>query len=360
MSNIAVLAGDGVGPEVVKEGIRVLTALADKWGQKFEFSEAAVGGAALDLYGVPLPDDTLKLAQSSDAVLLGAVGGPKWDKVEYDKRPEQALLDLRRKLGLYANLRPVCVFAALVDSTPLKAEVVNGVDLVVVRELTGGIYFGNPRGLQDNDGQLIGINTEIYTSAEVERIARKAFEIARTRRQQVTSVDKANVLESSLAWRKTVSKVKEDYPEIELNNMLVDNCAMQLIRNPGQFDVIVTTNMFGDILSDEAAMLAGSLGMLPSASLGGEVGLYEPVHGSAPDIAGEGLANPIGLILSCGMMLRYSFGLADAANEVESAVEKVVAAGHRTQDICPKGMTPINTSRMGELIATEIISTSGG
>ncbi len=355
MFNIAVLAGDGIGPEVVKQGLRVLHAVAERWNQRFEFKEAAVGGAAIDLYGWPLPEDSLRLAQTSDAVLLGAVGGPKWEEVEYEKRPEQALLDLRQKLGLYANLRPVRPLASLLDSSPLKPELVKGVDLMVVRELTGGIYFGSPRGLHENDGQLTGFNTEVYTSAEVERIARKAFEIAGGRSKRVTSVDKANVLESSLAWRKVVSKVKQDYPEVELNHMLVDNCAMQLIRNPGQFDVLVTTNMFGDILSDEAAMLTGSLGMLPSASLGGEVGLYEPAHGSAPDIAGKDQANPIGLILSCAMMLRHSFDLEDAAGRLEGAVEKVVAAGHRTQDICPKGATPVGTARMGELIAAEII-----
>lgn len=354
MYRITLLPGDGVGREIVPEAVRVLEAVAKRRGRHFEFREAVVGGAAIDRFGVPLPDETLKAALEADAVLLGAVGGPKWEGLDYAIRPERALLGLRAQLGTFANLRPAAVFSMLADASTLKREVIDGIDIMVVRELTGGIYFGTPRGVTPYEGGERGINTEVYTTPEIERIARVAFGLARKRRRLVTSVDKANVLEATELWRKVVTKVHAEFPDVELKHMYVDNCAMQLIRWPKQFDVIVTTNLFGDILSDEASMLTGSIGMLPSASLGGRVGLYEPIHGSAPDIAGKDVANPIGTILSAAMMLRHSFDLEDDAAAIEWAVFRVLERGYRTADIMQPGMTKTGTREMGGLIADAI------
>jgi 3-isopropylmalate dehydrogenase len=348
------LPGDGVGREIVPEAVRVLETVAKRRGRRFEFREALVGGAAIDRVGVPLPDETLKAALEGDAVLLGAVGGPKWEGLDYAIRPERALLGLREQLGTFANLRPAVVFPMLADASPLRREIIDGIDILVVRELTGGIYFGKPRGVESFEGGERGINTEVYTTPEIERIARVAFGLARKRRRLVTSVDKANVLESAELWRKVVTKVHAEFPDVELKHMYVDNCAMQLIRWPKQFDVIVTTNLFGDILSDEASMLTGSIGMLPSASLGGRVGLYEPIHGSAPDIAGKEVANPIATILSAAMMLRHSFDLEDDAAAIERAVSRVLVRGYRTADIMQPSMTKTGTREMGGLIADAI------
>ena len=353
---IAILPGDGIGPEIVPAAMKVLEAAGRLHGLAFTFKEACVGGCAVDQYGMPLPDETLSLARQADSVLLGAVGGPKWDGLDYKLRPERALLGLRKDLGLYANLRPARLFRELLDASPLKREVVNGTDLIIVRELTGGIYFGTPKGIKPYRGGERGINTEVYTTKEIQRIARVAFEVARKRRRHVTSVDKANVLESSALWRKVVDEVHKDFSDVELSHLYVDNCAMQLIRNPRQFDVIVTTNMFGDILSDEAAMLTGSIGMLPSASLGSRsFGLYEPIHGAAPDIAGKDCANPIATILSGAMMLRHSFGQEKAADDIEQAVQGVLAHGYRTPDIMSDGMKPVGTREMGDLIITQLL-----
>jgi 3-isopropylmalate dehydrogenase len=318
-----------------------------------------VGGASIDAHGVPLTDEVLELALETDAVLLGAVGGPKWENLDYSIRPERALLALRKELNLFANLRPAKIYRALADASTLKREVIEDVDLVVVRELTGGLYFGTPKGIELlPDGTERGINTLVYTTPEIERIARVAFDVAGKRRKKVTSVDKANVLEATELWRKVVTGVAKDFPDVELSHMYVDNCAMQLIRDPGQFDVIVTENTFGDILSDEAAMLTGSIGMLPSASLGtgwdGGRAMYEPIHGSAPDIAGQDMANPIATILSIAMMLRFSFDMNDAAEEIERAVETVLNKGLRTQDIYQKGTKKIGCKEMGEAIMGEL------
>lgn len=351
---ITLLPGDGVGREIVPQAVRVLEAVAKKRGRRFEFREALVGGAAIDRFGIPLPDETLQAALKADAVLLGAVGGPKWEGLDYSVRPERALLGLRERLGTFANLRPAVVFPMLADASPLKREIIDGIDILVVRELTGGIYFGKPRGVEPFEGGERGINTEVYTTPEIERIARVAFGLARKRRKLVTSVDKANVLEATELWRKVVTKVHAEFPDVELKHQYVDNCAMQLIRWPKQFDVIVTTNLFGDILSDEASMLTGSIGMLPSASLGGRVGLYEPIHGSAPDIAGQDVANPIATILSAAMMLRHSFDLEDDAAAIERAVSRVLEQGYRTADIMQPAMTKTGTREMGGLIAEAI------
>ena len=321
---IAVLPGDGIGPEIMREARKVLDVVAARAGVRFAMEEGLVGGAPTTAYGTPLPEHVMKMAAASDAVLLGAVGGPKWESLDYSLRPERGLLGLRSGLGLFANLRPVVVFDDLIDASPLKPAVVRGVDLLIIRELLGDAYFGKPRGVRVENGQRIGINTIVYTEAEIRRIAKVAFEIARTRCRKLLSVDKANVLETTELWRDVVTEVGRDYPDVELQHMYVDNCAMQLIRNPGQFDVIVTTNMFGDILSDEASMLTGSLGMLPSASQGEKTAMYEPSHGSAPDIAGKGIANPLATILSAAMMLRHSFGMAEAAAIVEKAVRAVL------------------------------------
>ena len=353
---IAVIPGDGIGPEVTAEAIKALDAVGEKFGHKFEYTYLLAGGAAIDKTGRCLPEETDEKAKNSDAVLLGAVGGPKWDSLPGDERPEKALLGLRKALGLYANLRPAIMFDELKSACPLKDEkVIGGLDLLVVRELTGGIYFGE-RGTVDTDNMgKAAYDVEMYSEKEVERVARTAFEMAMKRNKKVTSVDKANVLESSRLWRKTVAKVAADYPEVELDNFYVDNASMQLVYNPKQFDVIVTSNIFGDILSDEASMITGSIGMLPSASLAdGAFGMYEPVHGSAPDIAGTGKANPMAAILSAAMMLRYTFGLRNEADAVESAVRKILSEGLRTPDIMTPGYREITTSEAGSLIAEKI------
>ncbi|MEK6546213.1 MAG: 3-isopropylmalate dehydrogenase [Nitrospinota bacterium] len=362
MIKIAVFLGDGIGKEVVREAVEVLKLLDKKYGFSFEFEEAIVGGSAYDEYKTPLPESSLKLAKESDAVLLGAVGGPKWDGLDYSVRPERALLGLRSELGLFANLRPAVVYSSLVNASTLKKEIVEGVDIMVVRELTGDVYFGKPRGIEKlPDGNERGINTMVYTTHEIERIARVAFEVARKREKKLTSVDKANVLECTELWRKVVTKIHKDYPDVELNHMYVDNCSMQFIRYPKQFDVIVTTNMFGDILSDEAAMLTGSIGMLPSASLGSRLsssglpaGMYEPIHGSAPDIAGKDIANPIATILSVSMMLKYSLNFEKASADIDNAVLKVLDKGCRTKDIYEDGKKLVGTKEMGRLIRESI------
>lgn len=353
--HIAVLPGDGIGPEVIPEAIRVLQTVGKRAGVSFAFEEALIGGSALDATGAPLPPKTFALCRESDAILFGAVGGPKWDQAPHERRPERGLLELRKELDLYANLRPAKCFSMLVDASPLKRSVVEGTDLIVVRELTGGLYFGEPRGVEHfADGGARAINTMAYTSREIERIARMGFEVARKRKRKLTSVDKANVLVVSQLWRDVVTRVGKDYPDVALDHVLVDNCAMALVQRPTQFDTIVTENTFGDILSDEAAILAGSMGMLPSASLGGTVGLYEPVHGTAPDIAGKGVANPIAAILSAAMLLRYSFNMGEAAERVEASVLKVLERGHRTADIAPPGTKPLETRAMGDLIVREL------
>jgi len=354
---IAVLPGDGIGPEVMHEGIQVLKQVAQLYNFDVELEESIVGGASIDAHGKPLTDTVLKLAKQSDAVMLGAMGGPKWDGLDYSIRPERALLALRQKLGLFANLRPVKLFSALASASTLKREVVEGTDLLVVRELTGGIYFGQPKGVtQLPDGTERGVNTEVYTTPEIERIAHVAFQAALKRRRKVTSVDKANVLEVTELWRKVVTRIhkNEGYAGITLEHMLVDNCAMQLIRNPKQFDVVVTTNMFGDILSDEAAMLTGSIGMLPSASIGAKVGLFEPIHGSAPDIAGKNIANPIATISSAAMMLSYAFQLEKEAQAIERAIVKTLDLGYRTKDIQSPGAKIVGTVEMGEAIVRNL------
>ncbi len=353
--HIAVLPGDGIGPEIISQARRVLDRVAQKYGVQFDCEEALVGGAAYDATGHPLPPDTLALCKRADAVLFGAVGGPQWDHLPPSLRPEAgALLPLRKELGLYANLRPALLFPALTDASPLKRDVLGeGLDILVVRELTGGIYFGQPKERRD-DGRT-AVDTAVYTEAEVERIAHVAFRAAQGRRKKVASVDKANVLETSRLWREVVTRVAQEYPDVEVQHVLVDNAAMQLIRNPRQFDVILTENMFGDILSDEAAMLTGSLGMLPSASLReGTFGLYEPVHGSAPDIAGQGIANPLATILSVAMMLRHSFSMEDAAREVESAVDAALRAGYRTPDIWQEGCQKVGTIEMTDAVLAHL------
>jgi 3-isopropylmalate dehydrogenase len=339
------------------QGTEVLQQVAKLHGFSVELEQGIVGGASIDAHGKPLIDSVLNLAKQSDAVLLGAMGGPKWDGLDYSIRPERALLALRRELGLFANLRPVKLFSALASASTLKREVVEGTDLLVVRELTGGIYFGQPKGVTKlPDGTERGVNTEVYTTPEIERIAHVAFQAAQKRRKKVTSVDKANVLEVTELWRKVVTRIhkNEGYAGIELEHMLVDNCAMQLIRNPKQFDVLVTTNMFGDILSDEAAMLTGSIGMLPSASLGGKVGMYEPVHGTAPDITGQDKANPLATILSVAMMLRHSLDQGAAAERIEKAVEAVLNEGYRTADIQEPGCKLVGCKAMGQLVRRKI------
>lgn len=333
MPKILLLPGDGIGPEVVGATRRVLEELNSRLKLNLTFEEAIVGGASIDQNGVPLTDAVLKQAKASDAVLLGAVGGPKWEALDFSIRPERALLGLRKELGLFANLRPAKLIDALLDASTLKREVLQGVDVMVVRELTGGIYFGTPRGVTVENGVRVGRNTLLYHDWEVERIARVGFELARKRRKKLTSVDKANVLEATEMWRAVVHEVHKDYPDVELNDMYVDNAVMQLIRAPRQFDVIVTTNMFGDILSDAAAMLTGSIGMLPSASTGDHGGMYEPVHGSAPDIAGKGIANPLATMLSAAMMLEIALNMPAAARAIEKAVDKVLSDGLRTKDL---------------------------
>lgn len=355
MYKIAVLPGDGIGVEIVPEAIKALEAISEKFGHKFVFTEALVGGAAYDAVGHPLPDETLELCQNSDAVLLGAIGGPKWDDLPVHLRPEVgALLPLRKELGLFANLRPCMLFPGLIHASTLKEEVIEGVDILVVRELTGGLYFGEKSREKTADGGQKATDVLSYSTYEIERVVRFAYEAARKRRGKLCSVDKANVLESSRLWRETVTDLAKEYPDVETVHMYVDNCSMQLIRNPKQFDVIVTENMFGDILTDEASMLTGSIGMLPSASIGGEVGLYEPAHGSAPDIAGLKKANPLATILSAAMMLRYSFDLEEEARTIESAVRQVLMEGYRTPDLMEPGKILLNTEEMGDKVAEKI------
>jgi 3-isopropylmalate dehydrogenase len=354
-ATITLLPGDGIGPEVVAEGQKVLEVVADRFGHTFTFTERLVGGIAIDETGDPLPDDSLAACRVGAAVLLGAVGGPKWSDPSAPVRPEQGLLRLRKELGLFANLRPVKVVPALAGASALKPEVVSGVDLVIVRELTGGLYFGQPQGRRDDENGRTAVDTLNYTETEIERLMRVAFDLARVRRKKVTSVDKANVLASSRLWREVAHEVARDYPDVEYEDVLVDACAMHLIRRPADFDVVATENMFGDILSDEASMLTGSLGMLPSASLGsGPPGVFEPIHGSAPDIAGQGIANPLATILSVAMLLRSSLGLTDEAAAVERAVEGVLAAGHRTADLAGPGQPTVSTQAMGALIVARV------
>jgi 3-isopropylmalate dehydrogenase len=354
-AKITLLPGDGIGPEVVAEGVKVLETVAEKFGHTFELTKSIIGGIAIDEFGNPLPDETLQVCRQSDAILLGAVGGPKWDDPKARFRPEQGLLALRKELGLFANVRPVKIYPALADASPLKREVVETVDLVIVRELTGGLYFGRPQGRQDNAQGRAAVDTLYYTEAEIGRLMRVAFDLARQRRKKVTSVDKANVLASSRLWREVAHEVAAEYPDVEYEDILVDACSMHLIRRPGSFDVIATENMFGDILSDEASMLAGSMGMLPSASLAeSNFGLYEPIHGSAPDIAGKGIANPLATILSVAMLLRTSLGLTHEAGRVEQAVAAVLAEGHRTPDLAQPGQATIGTTEMGERVIEKI------
>lgn len=355
MFKIAVIPGDGIGVEIVPQAVKALQAISEKYGHTFSFTEALVGGAAYDAQGHPLPAATLELCKSSDAVLLGAIGGPKWDNLPVELRPELgALLPLRKELALFANLRPCILFPPLMHASTLKEEVLQGVDILVIRELTGGIYFGEKRREKTADGQK-ATDVLTYSTYEIERIVRFAFDAARQRTGRLCSVDKANVLESSRLWRETVMDLSPEYADVEVTHMYVDNCSMQLIRNPRQFDVIVTENMFGDILTDEASMLTGSIGMLPSASIGGEVGLYEPAHGSAPDIAGQNKANPLATILSAGMLLRYSLKLEKEAQVIEQAVHQVIDAGYRTPDLAQPGMKILGTNEIGDLVAQTIL-----
>ena len=348
---IALLKGDGIGPEIVDEAVKVLNKIGEKFGHTFEYSQGYLGGESIDKFGMPLTEETIATCKASDAVILGAVGGAKWDVIDPALRPEKGLLGIRKALGLYMNLRPAILYEALRDSSPLKSEIIgDGLDMIVIRELTGGIYFGERSKTHDE-----AHDTMYYSRPEIERIARKAFEVAMLREKRLMSVDKHNVLDSSKLWREVVIEVSQDYPEVKLDHMYVDNAAMQLVINPRQFDVIVTENMFGDILSDEASMLTGSIGMLPSASLGdSKVGLYEPIHGSAPDIAGKGIANPIATILSLSMMLKYSFNLLKEADAIEKAVEKVLEEGYRTGDIYTEGTKKVGTTEKGDLIASRL------
>ncbi|MCW8945329.1 MAG: 3-isopropylmalate dehydrogenase [Sedimenticola sp.] len=350
--NILVLPGDGIGQEIVTEAVKVLACLRDDFGLDIEMDEALIGGAAYDATGHPLPQATIDLAKEADAVLLGAVGGPKWEPLDISVRPEKGLLGIRKELGLFANLRPAILYPQLADASTLKPEVVSGLDIMIVRELTGGIYFGQPRGIRElENGEKEGFNTLIYRESEVDRIVRVAMDIAMKRNKRLCSVDKANVLECTEMWRDVATKVGADYPDVELSHMYVDNAAMQLVRAPKQFDVMVTTNMFGDILSDCASMLTGSIGMLPSASLDENgKGMYEPIHGSAPDISGQGVANPLATILSVAMMLRYSLNEADMAERVEKAVNSALDQGLRTPDIYSEGTEKVGTEAMGDAV----------
>ncbi|WP_264211393.1 3-isopropylmalate dehydrogenase [Leisingera thetidis] len=355
--SILILPGDGIGPEVMAEVRKIISWFGDKRGLQFDVSEDLVGGAAYDKHGKPLADETMAKAQEADAVLLGAVGGPAYDDLDFSVKPERGLLRLRKEMDLYSNLRPAQCFDALADFSSLKKDIVAGLDIMIVRELTSGVYFGEPRGIFEEGNERVGINTQRYTESEIERAARSAFELAMRRGKKLCSMEKANVMESGILWREVVTRVGKDYPEVELSHMYADNGAMQLVRAPKQFDVILTDNLFGDILSDCAAMLTGSLGMLPSASLGAPMAngrpkaLYEPVHGSAPDIAGQGKANPIACILSFAMALRYSFDQGAEAGRLETAVEKVLADGVRTADLlASEGVEPVSTSRMGDAV----------
>ena len=353
---ICLLPGDGIGPEIVAEAVKVLRAVEKKFGHSFTMTEALLGGAAIDAVGVPLPDATVEACKAADAVFLGAVGGPKWDTIDPAIRPERGLLGIRKALGLFANLRPATLFPELAGACLLRPDIsAKGLDLIVVRELTGGIYFGQPAGTEVRDGLRTGFNTMIYNEEEIARIGRVAFSTARKRRKKVCSVDKANVLETSRLWRSVMHRLAEEYSDVEYEDVLVDNAAMQLVRDPAQFDVVVTENMFGDILSDEASMITGSIGLLPSASIGDTApGLYEPIHGSAPDIAGQDKANPIAAILSVAMMFRYSFHLPDEAQAIEDAVDAVLAQGWRTADIAKAGETAIGTREMGRRIREQM------
>ena len=360
-STIAVLPGDGIGPEVTAEAIKVIDAVASRFGHDFDLRYGRIGGNAIDDFGTPLPDETLEVCDGVDGVLFGAVGGPKWDDPNAETRPEDGILAIRKGLDLFANLRPVKVFPAIINSSPIKPHLLKGVDIMVVRELTSGLYFGKPKKRWDTSRGRRAVDTLKYTEKEIERILRVGFELARGRRGKLTSTDKANVMATSRLWREMATEMAAEYPDVELEHMYCDNLAMQIIRAPAQFDVIVGENTFGDIISDEAAVLAGSLGMLPSASLaslpasGGRrrrvVSLYEPIHGSAPDIAGQGIANPIGMVLSTSMMLRYSLGMDEEADAVERAVDGVLAEGYRTPDIAADGGDVVGTTRMGEVIA---------
>lgn len=353
---ILVLPGDGIGPEIVAEAVKVLQAVNDNFDLGLVFEEGLLGGCAIDATGVPFPDQTLTQARAADAILLGAVGGPKWDEIDRSIRPEKGLLGIRSQLELFGNLRPAILYPQLAGASSLKPEVVSGLDILIVRELTGGIYFGEPRGIDETEsGERRGYNTYVYTESEIRRIGRLAFESAQKRGNKVCSVDKANVLEVTMLWREVMTELGKDYPDVELSHMYVDNAAMQLVRAPKQFDVIVTGNMFGDILSDQASMLTGSIGMLPSASLDiNGKGLYEPCHGSAPDIAGQGLANPLATILSVAMMLRYSLDMAAAADAIETAVGDVLNQGLRTADIVTEGTTQVGTKEMGEAVLSAL------
>ena len=352
---IVVIPGDGIGKEITESAVAVLKRIDEKFKLGLEFSTFQAGGTAYDLYGTPLPEQTIEAAKAADGVLFGAVGGDKWDDVEPALRPERAILGLRKELGLYANLRPVKVADSLIEYSPLKAEVVRGIDIMIVRELIGGVYFGEKCESEIKDGHERAWDLENYSVPEVERIMKLAFDTAKLRRGKVTSVDKANVLATSRLWRRTAAKVAAGYPEVKMENMYVDNCAMQIVKNPAQFDVIVTENMFGDILSDEASMITGSIGMIPSSSLGdGTRGLYEPIHGSAPDIAGKDIVNPTACILSAAMMLRYSFGMAEEADAIENAVNKVLDKGLRTADNMSEGCTCLGCTAMGDAILAEI------
>ena len=345
---IALIKGDGIGPEIIDEAVKVLDAVASCEGFDVSYDEALMGGVAYDITGDPLPNETIQKALNSDAVLFGAIGGEKWDSLPREKRPESGLLRFRKELGVYANLRPAVVYDELVNASSLKPSIVKGVDLMVVRELIGGIYFGEPKGRDENRG----FNTMVYTRQEIERIAHSAFEIAMARDKRVCSIDKANVLDVSQLWRDVVEEVSKEYPEVELSHMYVDNAAMQLIRDPKQFDVMLTGNIFGDILSDEASMLSGSIGLLPSASVGSKIGVYEPIHGSAPDIAGQGIANPIATISSASMMLRFAFGETTAADKIDAAIKQALLEGYRTKDLAQFDAKEIcSTSEMGSIIA---------
>jgi 3-isopropylmalate dehydrogenase len=356
---ILVLPGDGIGPEVTREAMRVLEHVAKKWNHELVLTEGLLGGIAIHKTGGPFPDDTRDKALAADATLLGAVGLPEFDDLDPSKRPEKGLLGIRKTLDVFANLRPVIAFDSLIDSSPLKNDIVRGADLLIVRELTSGLYFGQPRGIEIQDGEETGINTMVYRRSEIERVLRMAFKLAGGRRKKVTSVDKANVLENSQLWRRVANEVAKDFPDIELEHILVDNCAMQLILRPTSFDVVVTENLFGDILSDEASVLAGSIGMLPSASIGDPLpsgawrGLYEPVHGSAPDIAGQNKANPLAAIGSAAAMLNYSFGLSEEAAAIEAAMQAVMASGKVTADLRPKG-APATTEQVGQAVCDAI------
>lgn len=352
---VTVLPGDGIGPEICREAVKVIQAVAEKRNLGVSIWEGLVGGAAYEAYGKPLPEETLEKALSSKAVLLGAVGGPKWDNLDYRLRPERALLALREKLGLYANLRPVMVFPELISASPLKEDVISNTDILIVRELTGDVYFGTPRGVRVENGKRVGLNTMRYDEDEIRRIAVIAFEASRKRRKKVTSVDKSNVLECSMLWREVVGEVGKEYPDVELTHMYVDNCAMQLLWNPRQFDVIVTSNLFGDILSDEGAMLTGSIGLLPSASLGVNHAMYEPIHGSAPDIAGKNCANPLATILSVAMMFRHSIHDPEVAGAIEGAVKQALKDGYRTREIWREGLKLVNTSEMGDMVVERLL-----